>query len=288
MDWIGIAGESRYYMYGPSGEVLFEEVAGYSTLYATLTDHLGTYRDLVNTSGTIVNHLVYDAYGKIVSETTAAPNSPRVRFTGQLFDYQAGLNYHHHRWYDPQAGRWISEDPIGFGGGDVNLSRYVSNSSSNFTDPTGLDIYLSKGQAGRFDPVGVIHQDIAVDTWEDGGDCGGSKRTGIQAFSFGVADEKRLKRFGAQNNWLGFRDVIAVGLFGLPAGFHMEGIVYKSTFDPNQIVSRLRTTPAEDRAFLKHMERRVGTRDRYTVLWHNCVNYTNHEFGVAKRMFGFK
>jgi RHS repeat-associated protein len=89
-----------------------------NTVYATLTDHLGTYRDLVNTSGTTVNHIVYDAYGKIISETLAAPNSPRVRFTGQLFDYQAGLNYHHHRWYDPGAGRWISEDPIGFRAGD--------------------------------------------------------------------------------------------------------------------------------------------------------------------------
>jgi RHS repeat-associated protein len=138
MDWIGIAGESRYYMYGPSGEVLFEEVAGNSTLYATLTDHLGTYRDLVNTSGTTVNHIVYDAYGKIVSETTAAPNSPRVRFTGQLYDYQAGLNYHHHRWYDPAAGRWISEDPIGFEGRDANLSRYVSNGATIFVDAIGL------------------------------------------------------------------------------------------------------------------------------------------------------
>jgi RHS repeat-associated protein len=137
MDWIGVSGESRYYMYGPAGEVLFEEVAGDSVLYAVLTDHLGTYRDLVNTSGTTINHIVYDAYGKILSETTATPNSPRVRFTGQLFDYQAGLNYHHHRWYDTSAGRWISEDPIGFRGRDPNLNRYANNSPPNYVDPDG-------------------------------------------------------------------------------------------------------------------------------------------------------
>jgi RHS repeat-associated protein len=133
-------------MYAPSGEVLFEELAGYSTLYAPLTDHLGTYRDLVNTSGTIVNHIVYDAYGKIVSETTAAPNSPRVRFTGQFFDYQAGLNYHHHRWYDPAAGRWISEDPIGFDARDTNLSRYVGNITTIFVDPSGHEVYVVRGR----------------------------------------------------------------------------------------------------------------------------------------------
>jgi RHS repeat-associated protein len=150
LDWIGVAGESRYYVYGPTGEVLFEQIAGYTTLYATLTDHLGTYRDLVNTSGTTINHIVYDSYGKIISETLATPNSPRVRFTGQLFDYQAGLNYHHHRWYDPSAGRWISEDPIGFAGGDPNLNRYVGNSPAMFVDPTGLQSAIDRGRPIAF------------------------------------------------------------------------------------------------------------------------------------------
>ncbi len=41
--------------------------------------------------------------------------------------------------YDPTIGRWISEDPIGFEGGDPNLYRYVGNSPTNFTDPDGLE-----------------------------------------------------------------------------------------------------------------------------------------------------
>ena len=40
--------------------------------------------------------------------------------------------------YDPSIGRWTQEDPIGFAGGDVNLYRYVGNSPTNHTDPTGL------------------------------------------------------------------------------------------------------------------------------------------------------
>jgi hypothetical protein len=43
------------------------------------------------------------------------------------------------RWYDAAVGRWISEDPIGFAGGDANLSRYVGNRSNSETDPSGLD-----------------------------------------------------------------------------------------------------------------------------------------------------
>jgi hypothetical protein len=41
--------------------------------------------------------------------------------------------------YDPSIGRWLSEDPIGFAGGDVNLYRYVHNDPTTFTDPSGLE-----------------------------------------------------------------------------------------------------------------------------------------------------
>jgi RHS repeat-associated protein len=43
------------------------------------------------------------------------------------------------RMYDPQLGRFISEDPIGFAGGDVNLYGYVWSNPISFTDPMGLD-----------------------------------------------------------------------------------------------------------------------------------------------------
>jgi uncharacterized protein RhaS with RHS repeats len=39
--------------------------------------------------------------------------------------------------YNPSTGRFLSEDPIGFDGGDTNLYRYVSNNPVNYTDPSG-------------------------------------------------------------------------------------------------------------------------------------------------------
>ena len=39
---------------------------------------------------------------------------------GRPYDEQTGLQNHHHRWYSVDTGRWISEDPIGFGGGHAN------------------------------------------------------------------------------------------------------------------------------------------------------------------------
>jgi len=49
------------------------------------------------------------------------------------------LQYSRARWYDPFIGRFISEDPIGFGGGDINLYGYVWNNPIAFTDPMGFD-----------------------------------------------------------------------------------------------------------------------------------------------------
>jgi RHS repeat-associated protein len=48
-----------------------------------------------------------------------------------------GFYYMRARYYDPQVGRFISEDPIGFDGGDVNLYAYVSNNPINLVDPDG-------------------------------------------------------------------------------------------------------------------------------------------------------
>jgi RHS repeat-associated protein len=46
-------------------------------------------------------------------------------------------SYYRARYYDPTAGRFISEDPIGFSG-DINVCRYSFNSPVNLDDPSGL------------------------------------------------------------------------------------------------------------------------------------------------------
>jgi RHS repeat-associated protein len=59
-------------------------------------------------------------------------------YTGREHDRETGLRYYRARYYDGEVGRFISEDPIGFAGGDVNLSNYVLNNPISFVDPTGL------------------------------------------------------------------------------------------------------------------------------------------------------
>ncbi|KPQ23336.1 RHS repeat-associated core domain-containing protein [Halomonas sp. HL-93] len=55
---------------------------------------------------------------------------------GQWQDEESGLYYNRHRYYDPQQGRYISQDPIGLNGG-TNLYSYVTN-PTGMVDPLGL------------------------------------------------------------------------------------------------------------------------------------------------------
>jgi RHS repeat-associated protein len=115
--------------------VLFESA---TTLHALLGDHLNTVRDVIATNGTVENHLVYNSYGELKTQTPSG-YSPFHRFTGKPFDVTVGLQYNVNRWYDPATGRWMSEDPIGFGGGHANLYDYTGNSPVNGIDPLGLN-----------------------------------------------------------------------------------------------------------------------------------------------------
>jgi RHS repeat-associated protein len=63
----------------------------------------------------------------------------RYGFTGRERDEATGLLYYRDRWYDPQQGRFLTEDPIGFGGG-LNTYEYAGNNPLSFTDPTGQSL----------------------------------------------------------------------------------------------------------------------------------------------------
>jgi RHS repeat-associated protein len=100
-----------------------------------LTDNQGTVRDIVNNDGGLVEHYRYSAYGTLLEGNTSFT---RYQYTGRELDPTTGLQYNGHRWYSGIIGRWLSEDPIGFSGGDTNLYRYVGNGPTNATDPNGL------------------------------------------------------------------------------------------------------------------------------------------------------
>jgi RHS repeat-associated protein len=102
-----------------------------------LGDHLNTVRDIVKSDGNIESHLEYNSFGKLVSETKNTALT-YFAYTGKLTDKSSNLQWNINRWYDSNVGRWVSEDPIGFRGRDVNLVRYIKNLSSSMIDSFGL------------------------------------------------------------------------------------------------------------------------------------------------------
>ena len=64
------------------------------------------------------------------------------RFTGREFDAETGFYYYRSRYYDPNTGRFLSEDPLRFDAADFNLYRYVFNNPNNLRDPSGKIIPL--------------------------------------------------------------------------------------------------------------------------------------------------
>lgn len=98
-------------------------------------DGLGSVTSLSNSAGAIANTYTYDSFGKLTASTGSITNS--FRFTGREFDAETNLQFSRARYYDPNAGRFLSQDPIGFNGG-VNAYAYVQNNSPTFADPLGL------------------------------------------------------------------------------------------------------------------------------------------------------
>ena len=98
-----------------------------------LQDHLGSTVGLANASGTVTESNSDDSFGNATNSTF----SSRYQFIGRELDTFTGLQHNRARWYHPNLGRFISEDPIGLEGG-INQYAYVGNNSVNKTDPTGL------------------------------------------------------------------------------------------------------------------------------------------------------
>ena len=99
-----------------------------------LTDHLGSTSALTDVSGNVIQQFVYDSFGNNSGSTRS-----RYGYTGRERDPDTGMLYYRARFYDPQVGRFIETDPVGFNGRDVNLYGYVWNSPVNYRDPLGLD-----------------------------------------------------------------------------------------------------------------------------------------------------
>jgi RHS repeat-associated protein len=103
--------------------------------YFYTRDHLGSIREMLKGSGTVVARYDYDPYGR--STTVLGTTPTDFNFTGLYRHSKSNLDLAVYRAYDPDLGRWLSRDPIGEDGG-VNLYDYVGGEPASRVDPQGL------------------------------------------------------------------------------------------------------------------------------------------------------
>ena len=118
-----------------------DEVA-VSTPYYICQDGISSVLSVSDEGGNILQRYRYSAFGEqqvLDANFNPVAEAPLIPFayTGREWEPEVGMYFYRARFYDPVLGRFISRDPIGLSGGDVNLYAYVGNTPILFVDPTG-------------------------------------------------------------------------------------------------------------------------------------------------------
>jgi RHS repeat-associated protein len=128
-------------------------------------DHLNTPRAVANSAGTVIWAWAFkgNPFGE-QQPTSSSGYTLNLRFPGQYYDVETGLNYNVHRDYDPPSGRYIESDPLGLLAGP-NTYAYVGNNPLSNRDPLGLD--GPGDMAGAFCPGGLctLPPDMVQNSW---------------------------------------------------------------------------------------------------------------------------
>ncbi|HET7585535.1 MAG TPA: RHS repeat-associated core domain-containing protein [Gemmatimonadaceae bacterium] len=126
----------REYAYFPGTDQPYSvRRASDSTVYFYVREAPGHVVALVDTTNQVVDTYEYSPYGTLLSSTEAVAQP--LKYMGRELDSETGLYYVRARYYDPDVGRFISEDPIGLNGG-INPYAYAAGDPLNTRDPAGL------------------------------------------------------------------------------------------------------------------------------------------------------
>mgnify|MGYP000855687422 FL=1 len=115
--------------------------------YSIISDHLGTPILAIDSEGNEVWNRQLDIYGRVKREIKASSLGDDVRpfipflYQGQYYDFETKLAYNRFRYYSPETGAYISQDPIRLNGNNPNLYAYVGNNNL-WVDVFGLKLLL--------------------------------------------------------------------------------------------------------------------------------------------------
>ena len=123
------------WVYGTDSYVPTAKLVG-GKRYGIVSDYIGRPVQAYDEHGTPVWQADYDIYGNLLNLKGDSQFVP-FRQLGQYEDEETGLYYNRFRYYDPNTGGYISQDPIGLAGENPTLYGYVTDSNL-YTDEFGL------------------------------------------------------------------------------------------------------------------------------------------------------
>jgi len=98
-------------------------------------DGLDSVTSLSNSAGALAQTYTFDSFGNQTAPSGSLTNP--FQYTARESDTETGLYFYRARYYDPNGGRFVSEDPMAFRAG-VDFYAYVLNNPTNLVDPKGL------------------------------------------------------------------------------------------------------------------------------------------------------
>ena len=179
-----------------------------ATVYYVQTDQLGTPRQVLKPGVTPASDTLVWKWDYFANNSAFGENAPSVqtltfnlRFPGQYFDAETGLNYNYFRDYESGTGRYVESDPIGQKGGAATYS-YAGSNVLSYDDPLGLFCTGTRIPISpwlEFGPAKLLfHKEWELDAeLEDPEECKGGKTMLCLAIAF----TKRLKCHWTQVSW---------------------------------------------------------------------------------------
>ena len=110
-------------------------------------DQIGIPREMTDIHGNLLWYGEYTAWGRLKKDGRVYKNAHQpFRLQNQYFDEETGLHYNLMRYYEPEVGRFVNQDPIGLWGGE-NLYSFAPNANV-WVDPLGLSVQSESAQRG--------------------------------------------------------------------------------------------------------------------------------------------
>ena len=107
---------------------------------------MGTPEAMYSSEGQKVWSCELNSYGKVRNFQGEYVTECPFRYQGQYHDSETGLYYNRFRYYSPDEGVYISQDPIGLNGNNPTIYAYVGNNNA-WIDIFGLDLCDSRKTA---------------------------------------------------------------------------------------------------------------------------------------------